>query len=299
MRTVALLCLILIGSTGCISASPGEESAPNKLRILLTNDDGYRSPGIREVRAALEGAGHDVTLVAPLDNRSGSGSSSTTGGTLELREQGPRTWSVGGTPADAVRVGVGVVLEDRPPDLVVSGANFGQNIGPATLLSGTVGAALTAMQLGYPAIAISVGIDPSELGAEPRFASTLSAFGDAAAFVARTIAMLQDASGASGALLPDHSVLNINYPARRADAVTGVVWANIGRSTSFEVGFERSDSDTVRLAFGSSEVQETVEGADTTLFDAGYVTLTLLDGDLRAPVGLSDHVGRRLGDIAP
>jgi len=299
MRTRILLCLILTGTMGCITSSQHEDGSPEKLRILLTNDDGYRSPGIREMRAALEKAGHDVTLVAPLDNRSGSSSSSTTGGTLELREQGPRTWSVGGTPADAARVGLRVVLEGKSPDLVVSGANFGQNIGPATLHSGTVGAALTAMQLGYPAIAISVGIDPSGLRGEPRFASTLAAFDDAAAFVVQTIARLQAGSGASGRLLPDHSLLNINYPAREADAVAGVVWANIGRSAAFEAGFERIDSDTVRLAFESGDVDETVDQADTTLFDAGYITLTLLDGDLSAPADLSDDVGRQLGDITP
>jgi 5'/3'-nucleotidase SurE len=288
MRTLAAVCVILLASTGCITASRVEDSAPGKLRILLTNDDGYLSPGIREVRAALERAGHDVTLVAPLDNRSGSSSSSTTAGTLELREQGPRTWSVGGTPADAVRVG-----------LVVSGANFGQNIGPSTLHSGTVGAALTAMQLGYPAIAISVGIDPSELRSEPRFASTIAAFDDAAAFVARTIEQLQANAGEDGSLLPEHSLLNINYPAREAASVTGVVWANIGRGSSFGFGFEHAGADTVRIAFRESGSAETIEHADTTLFGAGNITLTLLDGDLRAPSELSDEVDMRLGEIAP
>ena len=299
MRTLAAVCVILLASTGCITASRVEDSAPGKLRILLTNDDGYLSPGIREVRAALERAGHDVTLVAPLDNRSGSSSSSTTAGTLELREQGPRTWSVGGTPADAVRVGLDLVLEGVSPDLVVSGANFGQNIGPSTLHSGTVGAALTAMQLGYPAIAISVGIDPSELRSEPRFASTIAAFDDAAAFVARTIEQLQANAGEDGSLLPEHSLLNINYPAREAASVTGVVWANIGRGSSFGFGFEHAGADTVRIAFRESGSAETIEHADTTLFDAGNITLTLLDGDLRAPSELSDEVDMRLGEIAP
>jgi len=77
------------------------------------------------------------------------------------------------------------------------------------------------------------------------------------------------------------------------------VWANIGRSAAFEAGFERIDSDTVRLAFESGDVDETVDQADTTLFDAGYITLTLLDGDLSAPADLSDDVGRQLGDITP
>jgi 5'-nucleotidase len=300
MRTLATLCVILLISTGCVTSRETDRTTLPGLRILLTNDDGYLSPGIRAVRAALEGAGHDVTLVAPLENRSGSSSSLTTAGTLGLREQGPRTWSVGGTPADAVRVGLGVVMKGAEPDLVVSGANFGQNIGPATLVSGTVGAALTAMQLGYPSIAISVGIDRSEMRADPRFASTLAAFDDAASFVARTILELQAAPARGGSLLPEHTVLNINYPAREAADVAGVVWANIGRGSHLDFGFERAGADTVRIAFqGGGSIPETIEDADTTFFDDGYVTLTLLDGDMIAPAALINDVDLRLGDVAP
>jgi len=295
---VALLSAIVCA--GCATTTEGVASAP-ALRILLCNDDGYLSPGIRAVRAALEHAGHDVVLVAPLENRSGASSSSSTSGSLALREEGPNTWSVGGTPADAVRVGLSVVLREAPPDLVVSGANFGQNIGPSTLQSGTVGAALTAMSLGYPAIAISVGIDPSEMRSTPRFESTIAAFDDAASFVVRTIRELQATRAADGSdsLLPDYTVLNINYPAREAAQVAGVAWANIGRAAHFGVGFEREGSDSVRVVFQSAEGEESVRNADTTLFDAGYVTLTLLDGDLIAPSEVGRDVDLRLGDIAP
>jgi 5'-nucleotidase len=189
-------------------------------------------------------------------------------------------------------------MQGAPPDVVVSGANFGQNIGPSTLHSGTVGAALTAMQQGHPAIAISVGIDPSQMRAEPRFASTLAAFDDAARFVVRTIADLRATAG-RGPLLPPHTALNINYPAREAADVSGVAWANIGRGTHFGIGFERAGTDSVRVVFQEARGEETVDDADTTLFDRGFVTLTLLDGDLAAPARTSQEVGFRLGDVAP
>lgn len=280
---------------GCATAR-STEVTPRPLRILVTNDDGYRSPGLRAVRAALEEAGHEVVVVAPLENRSGSSSSVTTAGALELREQAPGTWSVGGTPADAVRVALGVVLADRPPDLVVSGANFGQNIGPSTLVSGTVGAALTARTLGVPALAISVGIDPREAREDPRFASTLAAFDDAGEFVARTVASLQATSGGGLGLLPAHTVLNINHPAREADEIEGAVWTRIGRAQHFDSGFER-EGDMVRVRIMPSADEESVEDADTTWFAAGYVTLTLLDGDVAAPAEQTREVGLRLGDL--
>ena len=291
--------LLAFGLLAGCAGTPRDEATPGRLRILLTNDDGYASPGIVAVRRALEQAGHRVTLVAPLSNRSGSSSSSTTSGTLELVEQAPGTWSVSGTPADAVRVGLDVVWQGPPPDLVVSGANFGQNIGPATLQSGTVGAALTAMTRGLPAIAISVGINPAELRSEPRFASTLAAFDDAGAFVARVVGRLDAARSGDHALLPVHTVLNINYPAREASAITGVAWTRIGRGSEFDFGYERSGPKEVRIVFGGGASTETVEHADTEAFAAGKITLTLLDGDLIAPEGLTKRVRAPLEGVAP
>ena len=102
MRSLIAVFWVLFTLAGC--AGPRHDApAPGALRILLTNDDGYDSPGIVAMRDALAGAGHSVTVVAPQENRSGSSSSSTTAGTLDLVEQRPGVWSVSGTPADAVR----------------------------------------------------------------------------------------------------------------------------------------------------------------------------------------------------
>jgi len=124
--------------------------ALDKLRILLTNDDGYQAPGIKAVRTALIEAGHDVVLIAPATQQSGASSSVTSGG-ITFNEEEPGIWAVTGRPADAVRIGIGHIMKDNPPDLVVSGANFGNNSGVDVMISGTVGAALTALQFGFPA----------------------------------------------------------------------------------------------------------------------------------------------------
>jgi 5'-nucleotidase len=297
----AALCAVLFLAASCSSMGGAGASAPRgALNILLTNDDGYQSPGIHAVRQALESAGHNVTLVAPLENRSGSGSSTTTAGELELREQGPRTWSVGGTPADAVRVGLEVVLGGVAPDLVISGANFGQNVGPSTLTSGTVGAALTAMQAGIPAIAISVEIKPREVRTEPRFKSTIAAFPDASKLVARIVAELDASRADDGALLPMYTALNVNYPAVPSSELGGVVWAEIGRGHDFHFGYERrKGQDNLDVVFRAAERSEPVANADTTLIADGYATITVVDGDIRATDEATERMQERLFEVAP
>ena len=94
-------------------------------------------------------------------------------------------------------------------------------------------------------------------------------------------------------------VLNINYPAREANEITGVVWARIGRGSHFDFGYERAGPDRVRIVFAGGESRETIEGADTTLFDAGNVTLTLLDGDLIALPDETQRVREPLHGVNP
>ncbi|MBM3143361.1 MAG: 5'/3'-nucleotidase SurE [Chloroflexi bacterium] len=132
-----------------------------KTQILLTNDDGILSPGLWAAAGALEALGY-VTVVAPREQSSGAGRSlpATSDGIITPKEVqvNGKTWTVyavGGSPAQAVLHGALEVMP-RAPDLVVSGINYGANIGSGTTVSGTVGAALEAAALGIPALAISV-----------------------------------------------------------------------------------------------------------------------------------------------
>ncbi len=105
----------------------------------------------------------------------------------------PASVRFGGSPADSVLVGLLHILQGETPDIVISGANFGPNLGYASS-SGTVGAATMAMHVGIPAIAVSVGIDPAEYSATPiPFPSTFGAFDGAAEFTVKLIRDLQDA----------------------------------------------------------------------------------------------------------
>jgi len=130
-------------------------------QILLTNDDGIRSPGLWAAAKALSELGF-VHVVAPRDQFSGAGRSlpSTSDGKvnpqiMHVNEKDWTVYAVGGTPAQAVLHAVLEILPARP-DLVVSGINYGENLGTGITVSGTVGAALEAAALGIPALAVSL-----------------------------------------------------------------------------------------------------------------------------------------------
>lgn len=150
-------------AAGCGSDSTATTTTarkpPPKFVILLTNDDGISAPGIDQMAQALKGLS-DVELVisAPASNQSGTGAKVTPGKLVTHKTHtvsGIDGTAVDGYPADSVNVALDGGLK---PTLVISGINAGQNLGPVTKISGTVGAATTAAQRGYPAVAVSQGI---------------------------------------------------------------------------------------------------------------------------------------------
>ena len=132
------------------------------MKILISNDDGVFAPGILAAKQAVEDIA-DVTVVAPDKNNSSIGRRVTLFNHLKLDtyelEDGSMTYSVSGTPADCVIVGVDYVMDEKP-DLVIAGINQGINISCDVTSSGTVCAALEAASLGIPAIAASLFVDP-------------------------------------------------------------------------------------------------------------------------------------------
>lgn len=135
-----------------------------KLQILLTNDDGIRSPGLWAAAAALSKLGF-VTVAAPREQSSGMGRSlpGNSDGliqreTVNVNGQDWVVHAVGGTPAQAVQHSLLEILHCRP-DLVVSGINYGENLATGITISGTVGAAMEAASVGIPAMAISLETD--------------------------------------------------------------------------------------------------------------------------------------------
>jgi len=289
--TVVSVSLLLFG---CATQIVAAEISP--LRILLTNDDGYNTPGIKAVHAALLRAGHKVTLVAPLKNQSSSGARVTSSGTLDYKEQASGVWSVDGSPADSVLVGLLHIMQGELPDLVVSGANFGQNPGYA-INSGTVGAATVAMYAGFSAVAVSVGVDFAEAGAEPYpFPSTLKAFPGAAELIVGVIGELQKTPANNGELLPAHTILNINYPPLSPEAIKGVRVVPAARTSGVRFVYEES-GELGQLKIKVHPIAPDEAGsddADWQMFTRGFVTITVLDGDWDAGQSLRESVSSRL-----
>jgi 5'-nucleotidase len=193
---------------------------------------------------------------------------------------------VHGTPADAAMIGLAHILRGTPQDLVVSGTNAGANLGTSANGSGTVSAALVAARFGVPAIASSAG-----LGAEAGQAYDL-----AARLVTQLIATLV---AGPAPILPRGMVLNLNVPAVPAGRVLGLKWAPLSSRSAYTRVYTATDNPIEirsRLTLSTDKLEET--DTDLALFNQGYVTLTLLDGDLTAPSPAGAALASRLSKLA-
>lgn len=141
-------------------------------RILVTNDDGYFSPGIEALAAALKGVG-DVVVVAPQTEASAVGHALTLRRPLRVDVIGPAVYAVDGTPTDCVNIAIDEILT-APPDLVVSGINKGLNVGDDVTYSGTVAGAFEAALLGFPGIAVSLERPDLDFGPAAALAADLA-----------------------------------------------------------------------------------------------------------------------------
>ena len=191
------------------------------MRILVVNDDGIRSPGIEALARVAAQLG-ETYVVAPNEQCSGMSQKLSIFDEMALRRvEFPApvagAWSLGGTPADCVKIGIRQLLP-TPPDLVLSGINLGPNAGISVLYSGTVSAATEALILGYPAIAFSLTTftDPCW---------------DTAARVARRI-VEQVASG--GLRLTPDTLWNVNIPNVPYAALRGIRLSRMGESRFIE-----------------------------------------------------------------
>lgn len=128
-----------------------------KRRILVSNDDGIHARGLRALAEAVRPLG-EVWVVAPERQQSAASHAISIHTPVRLKKHGEREFAVEGTPADAVVMGINVLMRESPPDLVVSGINHGPNLAEDVFYSGTVAAAMEGAILGVPAIAFSLAV---------------------------------------------------------------------------------------------------------------------------------------------
>ena len=125
------------------------------MRILCTNDDGIHAPGLKIVEQIARALSDDVWIVAPETDQSGVSHSLSLNDPLRLREIDTRRFAVKGTPTDCVIMGVRHIIEEGPPDLVLTGVNRGQNAAEDVTYSGTIAGAMEGTILGIPSFALS------------------------------------------------------------------------------------------------------------------------------------------------
>lgn len=233
-------------------------------RILVTNDDGVESPLLAALVEELQTLG-EVVVSAPRTNQSGS-SQATTGGPLRveriLRDGQLFGYGVVGTPADALRYGLLVLGKDTPFDLVVSGINNGANVGKVSHMSGTVGAAMQAVYLGVPAIAVSQDTSGVDTSVTARLASQ--------------VVRRYQAEGA-----PSGVVISINVP--RGD-LKGVVVRPMGDAYLGAGEYELTSDTPQALEYERTRVLDESQdtASDTWAYQNGYATVTPLQLDWTA-----------------
>ncbi len=256
-----LIGLVLL--SGC--AADIQAQAPT--HVMVVNDDGISSPGLAAVAAVIAAdPSYRVTVVAPAEQQSGVGHAIVIRREIAIRPHdevgGAPAWSVDATPASVTAVGLTVVLENDPPDLVVSGINRGENIGRAAWYSGTVGAAREAVLRGIPAMALSLELD--WVDPKPNWAS--------AAKLAKPIV---DAIRENP--LPEGILLNVNFPSDTATA-RGYRITKLGLAPDAISRYETDrEEDGVRFVTSRWAPPEGDElGTDIAAMAQGFVPITPL-----------------------
>ena len=235
-------------------------------RILVTNDDGYRSEGLLALAAALKPLG-EVTIVAPIAEASAVGHALTLRRPLRLEQVSERLFAVDGTPTDCVNIAVTQILHGLP-DLVVSGINTGWNIGDDITYSGTVAGALEGALLGVQAIAVSL-----------RFSRAFD-FSHAARVAATMAESLLETP------LPSRTFLNINVPKGEPKGFRVTVQAKRNHVTSVAERHDPKGHPYYWIEVGENE-WEPHDRSDYQAVRDGYVSVTPLHPDLTAHQALA------------
>jgi len=247
------------------------------VKILLSNDDGYRAEGLEALKRAMKPLGA-VTVVAPDRNRSGASNSLTLDVPVRAARYDTDCYYVNGTPTDCVHLAISGLF-DFEHDIVVSGVNDGANLGDDTLYSGTVAAAIEGRFLGLPAIAVSLCVEPSS----PRnFAS--------AARIASGLVERMAVNPLQGQV-----ILNVNVPDLPDGELRGIRVTRLGaRHRSKPIVRAKNPRGRNVYWIGSSgEGQDAGPGTDFHAIAEGFASITPLQIDLTRHAALSE-LGRWL-----
>ena len=244
------------------------------MHFLLSNDDGYQSPGISALAEVLESIGK-VTVVAPDRDCSGASNSLTLDSPLYVKQDERGFYYVNGTPSDCVHLAITGLL-DEEPDMVVSGINSGANLGDDVLYSGTVAAAMEGRFLGCPAIAFSLaGEKPVDYSASKLVVTEI------------VKSLIENPL--------DDALLNVNIPDVNYDEIKGFKASRLGNRHKSEPVIKTLDPkgrDVYWVGPVGAE-QDAGEGTDFHAIRSEYVSITPIQIDLtrhQSLTSLSDWI---------
>ncbi len=233
------------------------------MTILVANDDGIDSLGIRALAQAMKSLG-DVWVVAPERAQNAMGRAITLHKPLRLNQVGRQMFSVNGTPSDCITLAIGQLLKDQEVDLVVSGINKGLNLGDDVTNSGTVAAALEGAIRGIPSIAIS-------MDGQNKFRFGLGAK------VALEVAKMVSKHG-----LPADTLLNVNIPDLQAKGLKGMQFTSLSRRRYNNPVVEKTDPRGGKYYWiaGEQVSWNRKKHSDVDAISHGLVSLTPLHFDM-------------------
>ena len=242
------------------------------MKILLTNDDGYKADNIKSLHEELS-KDHEVWIVAPKNNCSGMSAAISYLNEIEVTKVDEKIYAVDGTPADCTYLGL-LSIVDFEFDIVISGINHGANIGNDVLYSGTVGAAVGGRNLKYPPIAISVASYDAK---------------DISFITKKSIELINKIIESSEIYVG--KVININFPDISEDEYIGVKATGLSKrdvpAKPIKIDDKSLSKETYRYRYNLSG--EPMKGSYITDADAvtdGYVSISVLDYSL----GSSDFI---------
>jgi len=224
--------------------------------LLLSNDDGIDAPGLKALEKSLREADlFDLAVIAPAREQSGTGVSITWDRPILIKQLAEQSWSIDGTPADCIKMGMSVIL-DRKPDLIVSGINAGSNAGRNVLHSGTIGAVIEGVLRGISGIALSC-----EDGKNPNFHV-------AQKYVVALIQYLLERPMAFG------TFLNVNFPQCQNNHVKGIRLTKQGQGRWGEDPSLHMHTEHGPTYWLGGKPEEIVEDRDCDIYllKQGYLT---------------------------
>jgi len=251
-----------------------------KARILLSNDDGIDAPGLKVLERVARSLSKDVWVVAPEREQSGAGHSLTLRTPLRIRKIGPKRFAVDGTPTDCALLAINEIMRDRPPTLLLSGVNFGGNMGEDMTYSGTVAVAMEGTLLGVPSIAFSLA---TVNGQKPIW--------DAAAV------HLPDVIRALAARKwPANTLMNVNIPNLPPIEIRGIKAASQGqRKLGGNIVEGKDPRGRPYYWIGPNRDEDaTLKGTDIWAVSEGYIAVTPAFLNLTHQPALAD-----LGELFP